>query len=82
MYVRCVRACVRACACIRMYVCVYTYNMNFTNSVGDLVANLAMAKAGMPAMAAGACLGAPTLNLLLGGGLSTLLGTRGIRHKT
>jgi Ca2+/Na+ antiporter len=43
-------------------------------SVGDLVANLAMAKAGMPAMAAGACLGAPTLNLLLGGGLSTLLG--------
>lgn len=44
------------------------------NSVGDLVANLAMAKAGMPGMAAGACIGAPTLNLLLGTGSSTLLG--------
>jgi len=46
----------------------------FANSVGDLVANLAMAKAGMPGMAAGACIGAPTLNLLLGCGSATLLG--------
>jgi len=46
----------------------------FANSVGDLVANLAMARAGMPAMAAAACIGGPLLNLLLGSGLATLLG--------
>jgi len=49
------------------------------NSVGDLVANLAMARAGMPGMAAGACIGAPTLNLLLGCGSATLLGNLLVR---
>ena len=46
----------------------------FANSVGDLVANLAMARAGMPGMAAAACIGAPLLNLLLGLGSATFLG--------
>ena len=51
------------------------------NSVGDLVANLAMARAGMPGMAAGACIGAPTLNLLLGCGSATLLGNLLVRER-
>ncbi|EKX40666.1 hypothetical protein GUITHDRAFT_164587 [Guillardia theta CCMP2712] len=48
--------------------------LSLANSVGDLVANLAMARAGMPSMAAAACIGAPLLNLLFGGGLATFLG--------
>lgn len=40
------------------------------NSLGDIVANLALAEAGYPRMAIGACIGAPLLNLLIGFGLS------------
>jgi Ca2+/Na+ antiporter len=40
------------------------------NSAGDLVANTAIARAGMPTMAIAACFGAPLLNILLGLGLS------------
>lgn len=54
----------------------------FANSVGDLVANLAMARAGMPAMAAAACIGAPLLNLLLGLGSATLLGNVLVRQSS
>ncbi len=40
------------------------------NSAGDLAANTAIARAGMPTMAIAACFGAPLLNILLGLGLS------------
>jgi sodium/potassium/calcium exchanger 6 len=40
------------------------------NSVGDLVADVAVARSGFPAMAVGAVYGGPCLNLLIGVGLS------------
>ncbi|KAG9509103.1 Mitochondrial sodium/calcium exchanger protein, partial [Fragariocoptes setiger] len=40
------------------------------NSLGDIAANLTLAKSGYPRMALGACIGAPLLNSLLGFGLS------------
>jgi Ca2+/Na+ antiporter len=47
-------------------------------SSNDLVANIAVAKRGMPVLAASACFGGPMMNMLLGigvGGLSQLLKT-------
>jgi len=41
------------------------------NSIGDLVANSAMAKNGYPQMAFGACFGGPALNVLLGMGVAS-----------
>ncbi|KAF9399884.1 hypothetical protein BGX21_005420 [Mortierella sp. AD011] len=40
------------------------------NSLGDLVANITMAKMGFPRMAFSACFGGPLLNMLLGVGIS------------
>ena len=48
------------------------------NSLGDLVADVTVAKLGYPVMALSACLGGPMLNILLGIGLSGLFVT--IRH--
>ena len=42
------------------------------NSLGDLVANITVAKLGYPVMALSACFGGPMLNILLGIGLSGL----------
>jgi len=42
------------------------------NSIGDLVANSAMAKNGFPQMAFGACFGGPALNVLLGMGVASI----------
>lgn len=42
------------------------------NSLGDLVANITVARLGFPVMALGACFGGPMLNILLGIGLSGL----------
>ncbi|KAA1087127.1 hypothetical protein PGT21_023231 [Puccinia graminis f. sp. tritici] len=49
------------------------------NSLGDLVANLTLAKMGFPVMAISACFGGPLLNILLGIGLSSsvVMTTRG-----
>lgn len=38
----------------------------FGNSIGDLVANITIAKLGYPLMALGACFGGPMLNILIG----------------
>lgn len=43
------------------------------NSLGDLIANLTIARMGFPRMAFAACFGGPLLNLLTGIGLSGLL---------
>jgi len=40
------------------------------NSLGDMVANVVVARQGYPEMAIGACYGGPCLNLLIGLGLS------------
>jgi solute carrier family 24 (sodium/potassium/calcium exchanger), member 6 len=48
------------------------------NSLGDLVADVTVAKLGYPVMALSACFGGPMLNILLGIGLSGLYMT--IRH--
>mmetsp|Transcript_33778 Transcript_33778/g.88757 ORF Transcript_33778/g.88757 Transcript_33778/m.88757 type:complete len:560 (+) Transcript_33778:178-1857(+) len=40
--------------------------MGLGNSVGDLAANVAIARGGFPTMAASACFGAPALNMLIG----------------
>ncbi|KAF8449838.1 Sodium/calcium exchanger protein-domain-containing protein [Terfezia claveryi] len=40
------------------------------NSLGDLVANITIAKLGFPVMALSACFGGPMLNILLGVGIS------------
>ncbi|ERF75427.1 hypothetical protein EPUS_00220 [Endocarpon pusillum Z07020] len=48
------------------------------NSLGDLVANITVAKLGYPVMALSACFGGPMLNILLGIGVSGLYIT--IRH--
>lgn len=40
--------------------------MGLGNSVGDLAANIAVARNGFPAMAVSACFGAPAMNMLLG----------------
>jgi solute carrier family 24 (sodium/potassium/calcium exchanger), member 6 len=50
------------------------------NSLGDLVADITVAKLGYPVMALSACFGGPMLNILLGIGLSGLYVT--IRHGT
>lgn len=42
------------------------------NSLGDLVANITVARLGFPVMALSACFGGPMLNILLGIGLSGL----------
>ena len=42
------------------------------NSLGDLVANITVAKLGYPVMALSACFGGPMLNILLGIGISGL----------
>ncbi|KAJ1674325.1 hypothetical protein EV182_003511, partial [Spiromyces aspiralis] len=44
--------------------------MGWGNSIGDLVANITMARIGYPRMAIAACFGGPMLNILLGVGLS------------
>jgi len=43
------------------------------NSLGDLVANITIAKLGFPVMALSACFGGPMLNILLGVGVSGML---------
>ncbi|KAL9029344.1 MAG: hypothetical protein Q9196_002407 [Gyalolechia fulgens] len=48
------------------------------NSLGDLVADITVARLGFPVMALSACFGGPMLNILLGIGLSGLYMT--IRH--
>lgn len=48
------------------------------NSLGDLVADITVAKLGYPVMALGACFGGPMLNILLGIGVSGMYIT--IRH--
>lgn len=50
------------------------------NSLGDLVADITVAKLGYPVMALSACFGGPMLNILLGIGLGGLYMT--IRHGT
>jgi sodium/potassium/calcium exchanger 6 len=45
----------------------------WSNSIGDLVADLAVAKQGFPRMAISAAIGGPLLNLLIGFGLSFLI---------
>lgn len=58
------------------------------NSLGDLVADMTVAKLGYPVMALSACFGGPMLNILLGIGLSglymTMKGSKGWqeRHPT
>lgn len=57
------------------------------NSLGDIVANLTLARSGYPRMAIGACIGAPLLNLLLGFGLSFSIslgpsGTSNVEYST
>ncbi|KAI9819055.1 MAG: hypothetical protein M1832_004097 [Thelocarpon impressellum] len=42
------------------------------NSLGDLVANITVARLGLPVMALSACFGGPMLNILLGVGISGL----------
>lgn len=52
------------------------------NSLGDLVANITVARLGFPVMALSACFGGPMLNILLGVGLSGLYMTiRDGHHK-
>lgn len=43
------------------------------NSLGDLVANMTVAKMGFPMMALSACFGGPMLNILVGVGVSGLV---------
>ncbi|CAN6674792.1 hypothetical protein TRVA0_065S00474 [Trichomonascus vanleenenianus] len=43
------------------------------NSLGDLVANMTVAKMGYPMMALSACFGGPMLNILVGVGISCLI---------
>lgn len=50
------------------------------NSLGDLVANITVARLGFPVMALGACFGGPMLNILLGIGLSGLYMTMKAGH--
>ncbi|KAI9205859.1 Sodium/calcium exchanger protein-domain-containing protein [Polychytrium aggregatum] len=45
------------------------------NSLGDLVTNITIARMGFPAMAVGACYGAPMLNIILGLGVSSFYQT-------
>jgi len=49
------------------------------NSIGDLVADVGVAKAGKPAMAISACFGGPLLNILIGVGVSSTINT--LNHK-
>ena len=52
------------------------------NSLGDLVANITVARLGFPVMALSACFGGPMLNILLGIGLSGLyLTVRGAKER-
>ncbi len=52
------------------------------NSLGDLVADITVARLGYPVMALSACFGGPMLNILLGIGISGLYITiRGAQHK-
>jgi len=52
------------------------------NSLGDLVADVTVARLGYPVMALSACLGGPMLNILLGIGLSgSYILLRGARHR-
>jgi sodium/potassium/calcium exchanger 6 len=55
------------------------------NSLGDLVADITVARLGFPVMALSACFGGPMLNILLGIGLSgmymTLRDGNGRHHK-
>lgn len=52
------------------------------NSLGDLVADITVARLGYPVMALSACFGGPMLNILLGIGLSGLYHTiRGAEHR-
>jgi solute carrier family 24 (sodium/potassium/calcium exchanger), member 6 len=55
------------------------------NSLGDLVADITVAKLGYPVMALSACFGGPMLNILLGIGLSgmymTITGAQERHHK-
>ena len=52
------------------------------NSLGDLVADITVAKLGFPVMALSACFGGPMLNILLGIGLSgSWILIRGAQHR-
>merc|ERR1712098_335053 len=52
------------------------------NSLGDLVADITVARLGYPVMALSACFGGPMLNILLGIGLSGIYMTiKGANHK-
>ena len=50
------------------------------NSIGDLMANLSIAKKGYAEMAMTGCYAGPVFNLLLGLGLSTLMLNLGKHH--
>ena len=47
------------------------------NSVGDLIADMAVARAGQSKMAVAACFGSPLLNDILGLGIALLVSTVG-----
>lgn len=52
------------------------------NSLGDLVADVTVARLGYPVMALSACFGGPMLNILLGVGLSgSYILIRGAQHR-
>lgn len=58
------------------------------NSIGDMIADVTMAKQGFPKMALSACFGGPLFNMLLGIGISCVIATGGpgkdfqLNHKT
>jgi sodium/potassium/calcium exchanger 6 len=47
--------------------------LSWGNSLGDLIGDISVARQGYPAMAVGACMGAPVFNLLFGLGVSMSL---------
>jgi sodium/potassium/calcium exchanger 6 len=49
--------------------------LTWGNSLGDLVANIAVAKNGNPKMAAAGCFGGPLFNQLVGGGVAFIVGS-------
>jgi sodium/potassium/calcium exchanger 6 len=55
--------------------------LSWGNSIGDTVSDVVVARQGYPAMAVGACLGSPMLNLLIGLGISLTFAPEQLKHK-
>ena len=55
--------------------------LSWGNSVGDMVSDIVVARQGYPAMAVGACLGSPMLNLLIGLGISLTFAPEQLKNK-